>query len=163
MSAARSPTCVLVKTDQGRARLSGRCDLPLIQRRILILVDGQKNAAELECFAHTANLNDVLFNLQRHGLVAPKDCRGCAAVTCKPHPVQTDAGQGSGGPPQEVSEHFAEVRQRALDFVTKRVGQVGQSMAIPTLNAINNCFSLTDLRQILKDFHLRAGKIQSLN
>lgn len=163
MSAARSPTCVLVKTDQGRARLNGRCDLPLIQRRILILVDGQKDAAELERFAHTASLNDVLFNLQRHGLVAPKDCRGCATVTCKPHPVQADAGQGSGGPPQEVSEHFAEVRQRALDFVSKRIGKVGQAMAIPTLDAINNCFSLTDLRQILKDFHLRAGKNQSLN
>jgi hypothetical protein len=61
---------VYAKTTDGTAEIPGRQhDLSNVERRILILIDGQRRLADLPPFARPGDLGPIIDKLQAHGLI----------------------------------------------------------------------------------------------
>ena len=143
----------LGKTDKGRLEIAGRSGaLSAVQRRLLILVDGQKTVNDLGAFVRVGELTGALYHLQDLGLIAPT---GELAV------LQLPAAPGfMSSKPTELERaatsprEFTRVRDEAALFVRERLGDAGT----PICAAIDRCASPEELRSMLRGIEVFVGQ-----
>lgn len=141
------------KTDKGRVEVIERqAGLSGLQRRILIMIDGQKTVNDLSAFVRVGELDDVLAHLLACGLVEsmnhmatlqPPAAPGFAAA----HPVEAPR-------PATSPEEFKKVREKAASFVQQRLGSAGE----PICDAINRCNNPDELRKLLRGIEIFIGQ-----
>jgi hypothetical protein len=141
------------KTDAGRSEIAGRQGgLSGLQRRVLILVDGQRTVNELAAFVRVGELDGVLAHLLACGLVG---------LTGHTAPLQAPAAPGfaAAGPsevprPATSPEEFRKVRHNAAAFVQERLGGAGE----PICEAIERCDNPAELRKLLRGIEIFIGQ-----
>ena len=70
-----NPGMTYIKTDKGRAELAGRSRaLDAVQRRLLVLIDGNKTVNDLAVFVRVGELDEALDHLLREVLIKSTDC-----------------------------------------------------------------------------------------
>ena len=107
-------------------------------RRALILVDGAKQVAELAALFRPGEIDAILTELQRQGLVS---LAGGAIA-----PVIAEA-TGAAPAAAIAPRHFEEVRRRAIREVSDRLGPNGDTLALK----IERCRNPEELRVALRE------------
>lgn len=148
-----NPGMTYIKTEKGRAELAGRSGaLDVVQRRLLILVDGVKTVNDLAVFVRVGELDEALDQLQRQGLIKSADyivplgmpaAPGFSVATATPVPR-----------PATSLEEFQKIRQQASIFVAERLGAAGE----PICEAIDRCDSPAALRKMLRGVEIFVGE-----
>lgn len=141
------------KTGAGRhevARRSGA--LTPVQRRLLILVDGDKTVNDLGAYVRVGELRPALERLLALDLIAPTE----PAVVLEP-----PAAEGYSAPvplqperPATSPDAFARVRDAASRFVHNRLGEPGE----PICAAIDRCRNPHELRTLLRGIEVFVGQ-----
>lgn len=136
---------ILCKTSLGRQEVASRSGaLDGVQRRLLILVDGQRTVNELGAFVRVGELDGALARLLALRLVAPEG----EPVELLP-PVAEGFSASAPGElerPATSQRAYAEVRQAAAEFVQQRLGPAGE----PLCAAITRCDNPQELRKVLR-------------
>ncbi|WP_296449289.1 hypothetical protein [Rhodoferax sp. UBA5149] len=142
-----------LKTDKGRAEIAGRSHaLDAVQRRLLILVDGQKTVNALGAFARVGELDAALGHLLQLGLIESTDH---IAPLQEPVAPGFTAAAASEEPRAATNpEEFNKVRQQASDFVSERLGPAGEPICV----AIDRCDSPAALRKLLRGVEIFIGQ-----
>lgn len=143
----------LSKTDEGRQEVSRRSPrLTTVERRLLILVDGQKTINDLGAFVRVGELEPALQQLSRLGLVAADG---------EPMLLEPAVAPGYSAPvPQESArpatsvQAFEEVRTEVARFVHNRLG----ASADPICEAIHRCRNPQELRALLRGIEVFIGQ-----
>ncbi len=136
---------VLHKTDLGRQEVAVRSgSISAVQRRLLILVDGQRTVNALGAFVRVGELDDALAQLHARGLVAAEG----EAVVLLPPAAEGFAASVPGEleRPATSPRAYVDARQAASDFVRERLGSAGD----PLCAAIERCGNPQDLRKVLR-------------
>lgn len=147
------PGTRLIKTDRGRHEVAQRSDaLTPVQRRLLILVDGNKTVNDLDAFVRVGERDDALRQLLALGMVAPHEAvepLGPAAGEGFVHPAPL-------APPRAATDPgiFADVRAEAERFVHNRLGSAGE----PICEAIARCRNPQELRALLRGVEVFVGQ-----
>lgn len=151
---------LFIKTDAGRAEMAGRSrNLSALQRRVLILVDGNKTVNALQAFVRVDELPGALEHLLHEGLIdsigtsARTDTRLQAPVA--PGFVAAEAAEAPR--PATSLQEFIKVRQQASDFVQDKLGSAGE----PICAAIDRCQSPAELRKMLRGVEIFVGQRMS--
>jgi hypothetical protein len=147
------PGTRLIKTDKGRQEVAQRTDaLTPVQRRLLILVDGQKTVNDLDAFVRVGERDHALRQLLALGMVASDG---------PVEPLAPAAGEGYANPvplapPRAATDPgvFAEVRAEAERFVHNRLGSSGE----PICEAIARCRNPQELRAMLRGVEVFVGQ-----
>jgi hypothetical protein len=147
------PGTRLIKTDKGRHEVAQRSDaLTPVQRRLLILVDGQKTVNDLDAFVRVGERDGALRRLLALGMVASQGTV---------EPLAPAAGEGFANPvpltpPRAATDPdiFAEVRAEAARFVHNRLGSAGE----PICEAIARCRNPQELRAMLRGVEVFVGQ-----
>lgn len=144
---------IYTKTAKGRAEVADREQgLSPVQRRLLILVDGNKTTLELQAFVRVDELDAALAHLQQTGLIEPTD--KLDGLTLSAAPGFTAAG------PQELPRaatnpaEFLKVREETSRFVRDHLGAAGE----PICAAIDRCNSPAELRKLLRGVEIFIGQ-----
>jgi hypothetical protein len=148
-----NPGMKYIKTDKGRAEISGRSHvLSALQRRVLIVVDGKKTLNDLAAFVRVDELDAALDHLLHEGLIES---------TNHIAPLQAPATSGFAAAeafavprPATSPEEFKKVRQEASRFVSDRLGASGE----PICGAIERCDSPAELRKLLRGVEIFIGQ-----
>ncbi|HUL64509.1 MAG TPA: hypothetical protein VLW55_07815 [Burkholderiaceae bacterium] len=147
---------VYAKTAKGAAEVASRSGaVSLAARRVLIMIDGKRNIAELAPLARTGEISAIVEQLEVQGLVQP---------------VQVGAaGTTSIFAPPEAGEEFGEdrlvgnidsVKRRAIRELADRLGPDAEVMA----SRIDHCRSTEELRQRLHEAErLVAGMLGEMH
>jgi hypothetical protein len=141
------------KTAKGRAEVAHReLGLSPVQRRLLILVDGHKTAAELQAFVRVDELDAALAHLQQAGLIEPTGALDGLTVTAA-------AGFTPAGPeeiPRAATNpaEFFKVREETSRFVMAHLGVAGE----PIGTAIDRCNNPAELRKLLRGVEIFIGQ-----
>jgi len=144
---------VFSKTDAGRAEMAGRSrNLSALQRRVLILVDGQKTVNALGAFVRVGELDAVLDHLLQEGLIESTTISTCLQEPAAPG--FSAAGMDEAPRPATSPQEFIKVRQLASDFVQDRLGSAGE----PICAAIDRCESPFELRKMLRGVEIFVGQ-----
>lgn len=151
---------LFIKTDAGRAEMAGRSrNLSALQRRVLILVDGNKTVNALQAFVRVGELPGALEHLLHEGLI---DSIGTSASTdtrlqtpVAPGFVAAEAAEAPR--PATSLQEFIKVRQQASDFVQDKLGSAGE----PICAAIDRCQSPAELRKMLRGVEIFVGQRMS--
>src|SRR3990167_390391 len=119
-----NPGTTFVKTEKGKVEMAERSGgLTIVQRRLLILIDGKRTQNDLLAFVRGGELDESLEQLQRQGLIewtgqiadlqdAPASGYAAAEPTQAPRPATS------------VPE-FEQVRDEVSRFVAERLGAAG--------------------------------------
>lgn len=143
---------IYIKTDLGRAAVAERTGgLTAVQRRLLIVIDGQKSVNDLGAVVRTEELEHTLRFLCDQGLIAPTGdialLHACSAPGFAAASVNT-APRAATNPPS-----FVALRQEASDFVATLLGQSGE----PICEAIDRCQNPVELRKLLRGVEIFMG------
>ncbi len=142
-----------VKTDKGRLEMVDRTDvLSAVQRRLLILADGQRSVNELGAFVRAGELDAALAYLFEFGYLV---AHGEPLVL--PPPVAPGfASQEGPRPPRPATSprEYEQVRTQASDFIRKRLGDA----ATPICAAVERCANPHELRQVLRGVEVFVGQ-----
>lgn len=155
---AGSPTqvdlgAIPAKTDKGRAEVATRgAGLTVVQRRLLILVDGKKTVNDLGAFMRVGELAPAMDHLLASGFITSP-----MLVVVLPEPV--GPGFASSGPAELARaatdpQEFEAIRRQTSDFVRTRLGAAGA----PICAAIDRCDSPQELRKLLRGIELFVGE-----
>lgn len=143
----------LAKTDRGRQEVAQRSGaLSAVQRRLLILVDGQKTVDDLGAFVRVGELDDALRHLLSADLVASQG----ADVVLAPAAAEGFSHPTPLKPPRAAtdSQAFAQVRDEAARFVRIRLADAGE----PICEAIGRCRNPQELRALLRGVEVFVGQ-----
>lgn len=147
------PGACLTKTEQGRREVARRTGaLSAVQRRLLILVDGQKTVNSLGTYVRAGELDDALRHLLALGLVET----GGVDVLLELAPAEGFSNPVPLEPPRAATdpEAFAQVRTQAERFVHNRLGPAGD----PICEAIARCRNPQELRAMLRGVEVFVGQ-----
>lgn len=123
-----------------------------VQRRLLILVDGHKTAADLQAFVRVDELDDALGYLQQAGLIEPT---GELDVLPTPAAAGFTAAHPQENPRAATSPaEFMKVRDDISRFVLEHLGESGE----PICAAIDRCANPTELRKLLRGVEIFIGQ-----
>ncbi len=147
------PGTQLHKTESGRLEVLRRSDrLTAVERRLLILVDGQKTVNLLDAFVRVGELTPAIDRLLELGLVA---------VQGQPIKLGPAVARGFSAPvPQEPQRAatsvaaFEEVRAEVARFVRSRLGEP----ADPIGEAIARTRNPQELRALLRGIEVFIGQ-----
>lgn len=148
-----NPGTIPVKTDKGRAEMQHRSDvLSAVQRRLLILADGQRTVDDLGAFVRVGELETALAYLIEHAYLA-------AEGEPVPLPAPAAPGFSAQSPSQPVRpatspKEFEQVRTDASQFIRQRLGDA----AAPICAAVERCHSPHELRQVLRGVEVFVGQ-----
>ncbi len=148
-----SPGVIYIKTDKGRAAIASRSgQLSALQRRLLIVVDGNKTVNDLGALVRVGELEGALSFLLDHSLIA---LTGDVAILNAPS-APGFAAAPVNDPPRAAThpEVFVGVRQEASAFVRERLGKGGE----PIGEAIDRCNSPAELRKLLRGIEIFIGE-----
>lgn len=148
-----NPGTIPAKTDKGRQEMRERTDvLSALQRRVLILVDGQRTVNDLGAFVRVGELDGALAFLLQFGY-----------ITAQGEPVELNAPVAPGfasavpsQPPRPATSppEFEQVRGAAADFIRQRLGDA----AAPICGAVERCSSPQELRRVLRGVEMFVGQ-----
>jgi len=144
---------IYAKTDKGRAEVADRHQgLSPVQRRLLIVVDGQKTVADLQAFVRVDELEGALEHLHQAGLIEPT---GDVAPLSPPAAAGFTAAHPHQSPRAATSPaEFLKVRDETSGFVRKNLGESGE----PICAAIDRCENPADLRKLLRGVEIFIGQ-----
>ncbi|NDP39697.1 MAG: hypothetical protein GZ093_13250 [Rhodoferax sp.] len=141
------------KTEAGRAEMAGRSyKLSALQRRVLILVDGQKTVNALGAFVRVGELDAVLDHLLHEGLIESTVISTSLQAPAAPGFSAAELTQAPR--PATSPQEFVKVRQHASDFVREQLGAAGE----PICAAIDRCDSPFELRKMLRGVEIFVGQ-----
>jgi hypothetical protein len=142
-----------IKTAKGRAELAGRSRaLDAVQRRLLILVDGNKTVNDLAVFVRAGELDEALEHLLAEGLIESTDY--IAPLQAPVAPGFAATAEAEERRAASSRREFNSVRQQASDFVLERLGPAGG----PICEAINRCHNPDELRKMLRGVEIFVGQ-----
>lgn len=148
-----NPGSIYIKSDQGRAEVAQRSGaLSPLQRRVLIVVDGQKTVNDLGSVVRAGELASVLAYLLQAGLIVATGGLSPLQQAVAPGFAAAQA-QEPPRPATSVAE-FKAVRQQASSFVQERLGEAGE----PICAAIERCDSPDELRKLLRGVEIFIGQ-----
>lgn len=141
------------KSDKGRQEVLRRSGvLSAVERRLLILVDGQKTVNALDAFVRAGERDAALEHLLALGLIQAQGL---------PAPLEPAAAEGFSNPvpleaprPATDAQAFADVRAEAARFVHNRLGVAGE----PICAAIARCRHPQELRAMLRGVEVFVGQ-----
>ena len=156
------------KTDAGRDEIQSRAlKLPNVLRSILLMVDGQRNVAQLRgVMAGLKSPDDALQQLESLGLIAvPQSLAAAAAATireaARPAPPPPPAPEQNlpAYPAPAASASSSAAGYSALyslmsDTVREHLGLRGYFLQLK----VERCTDVGDLMALLPDFSLALGK-----
>ena len=148
-----SPGTIPVKTDKGRLEMADRTNLlTAVQRRLLILADGQRTVNDLGIFVRAGELDAALAYLFEFGYVVAHG---------EPVALSPPAAPGFASPevsrplrPATSPSQFEQVRAQATDFIRQRLGDA----ATPICAAVERCANPQELRQVLRGVEVFVGQ-----
>ncbi len=141
------------KTEKGRVELAGRSGaLDVVQRRLLILIDGTKTDKELAVFVRAGELDEALDYLLQDGLI--ESSAEVSPMLAQAAPATAATAANEAHRPATSPEEFNQVRQQALDFVRERLGSAGE----PICDAMGRCQNLAELRKVLRGVEIFVGQ-----
>jgi hypothetical protein len=151
--AMMNPGRTYIKSDQGRAEVAQRSGaLSPLQRRVLIVIDGQKTVNDLDAVVRAGELAPVLAHLLQAGLIV---ATGEVAPLLQAVAPGFLAAQAQEPPRPATSQaEFKAVRQQAVSFVQERLGEAGE----PICSAIERCDSPAELRKLLRGVEIFIGQ-----
>ena len=132
--------------------MAGRSDaFNVVQRRLLIVIDGKKTANDLGTFVRVDELDAALQYLLGEGLIESTHCTTPfqAVAPGFPAAIETQAPRAATSP-----EIFRKVRLETAVFVSEHLGSAGQ----PICDAIDRCNSPAELRQLLRGVEIFIGQ-----
>ena len=145
---------VLHKTERGRAEVAHRSEaLTAVQRRLLILVDGQRTLHALSAFVRVGELEDAVTALLGAGLVESETL----AVQPVPAPVAPGFSPSEQAAPARAATDlgaFLQVQADAADAVQTLLGDEAQ----PLRQAILRCQNPAELRKTLRGIEIFVGE-----
>ena len=148
-----NPGTIPVKTDKGRQEMAIRtAALDVVQRRLLILVDGTRTVNDLGAYVRVGELNGALAHLLQHGFVAP-----WGEPAALPPPMAPGFSARDTVKPVRAAtslEHYERVRAEASAFIRQRLGDA----ATPICTAVERCASPRELRQVLRGVEVFVGQ-----
>ncbi len=153
MATTMEPGTCLAKTDKGRQEIARRTGaLSAVQRRLLILVDGQKSVNDLGSYVRVGELDGALQHLVALELVAPHG----VDVLLEPAVAEGFSNPMPLEPPRAATDPqaFAQVRAEAGRFVHNRLGSAGE----PICEAIARCRNPQELRAMLRGVEVFVGQ-----
>lgn len=142
-----------IKTDKGRAEIAGRSHaLNVVQRRLLIVVDGKRALNDLEAFVRAGELEAALEHLLGEGLIESTD----EIVPLQPLAAPGFAAASAVDPPRPATspEEFRKVRQETSRFISEQLGSGGE----PICDAIDRCENPAELRKLLRGVEIFIGQ-----
>ena len=150
------------KTDAGRDEIQSRTlKLPNGLRSILLMVDGQRNVAQLRGVATGLKApDDALQQLQAMGLIAvPQSLAAAAAATIREAARPQPANEPAPATPAPASEPSAANGYSALytlmsDTVREHLGLRGYFLQLK----VERCTDVGELIALLPDFSTALGK-----
>ncbi len=126
---------VFAKTPEGSAELTGRSHgLSTVERRILILIDGQRRLADLPPFARPGEIGPIIDKLQSHGLIR------LAGIADDPIPSPDDQAD-------RVRAQLAQVRGQLAGSFERELGADGRILEARLRDSI----SLEVARRVVRD------------
>ncbi|MCA3218789.1 MAG: hypothetical protein ING59_09575 [Burkholderiales bacterium] len=145
---------VFSKTAKGVAEVAARsAALTLAARRILIMVDGKRTAADLAVLLSPGEIDEVLAALETQGFIV----RNGGAAASRPSSHPTPAPSTLSGPPdvnivgREPEERnlltLEEAKRRAVRELLDRLGPDGETMSM----RIERCKSAAELSERLRE------------
>ena len=147
------PGTRLAKTETGREEMSRRSPrLSTVERRLLILVDGDKTVNDLGTFVRVGELEPALDRLLGLGLVAPH-----GDPVSLPPPVAPGFSAPMPLEPERPATHvqpFEQTRAQVARFVHNRLG----APAEPICEAIQRCRNPQELRALLRGIEVFIGQ-----
>lgn len=153
MGTMLQPGTCLTKTDKGRHEIARRTGvLTAVQRRLLIVVDGQRSVNDLGAFVRVGELEDALCHLLALELVAHDG----VDVLLEPAAAEGFSSPVPLEPPRAAThlDAFAQVRTEAERFVHNRLGSAGD----PICEAIARCRNPLELRAMLRGVEVFVGQ-----
>ena len=151
---------IYFKTDKGKTEMATRGrTLSVLQRRMLIVIDGKKSLADLQTFVRAGELEDVLEHLEQQELIAVAGS-GFVPISSGFTPLSNVAPlmetlQASLKPqPHLPSEEFKALREQVSEFVSDRLGSAAESAC----DAIERCESPAQLKHLLPRLTVYIGK-----
>jgi len=141
------------KTDKGRQEMARRSgELSAVERRLLILVDGNKSVNDLGSYVRVGELDAALEHLLALDMIAFQE---------PPADLEPVAGEGFSAPtplepprPATSVDAFHGVRDEVARFVHNRLGDSGE----PICAAINRCRNPQELRALLRGIEVFVGQ-----
>ncbi len=126
---------ILVKTAEGRSEMSTRAlGLPVMERRLLILIDGTRSLAQLQGMFNFP-INDLATKLQGLGLVDALSAQaGQASVAAKPAAKPADKPAEKRAVNAVAAQWVAPLAGRVVDPILAKVA-VPQAPAEPEVSA----------------------------
>ena len=129
-------TIIYRKTVKGTAEVADRKHgLGKDLRRVLILVDGRRDIAELSALTRAGEMESVLSQLEAEGYIEPNDWH------------EVDPQRVAYVPAANDPQVFSAIKQKALDEITERIGPVGN----PLITEIESCADALELRAKLRN------------
>ena len=153
MNTRMDPGTCLAKTDKGRQEIARRTGaLSSVQRRLLILVDGQKTVNDLGAYVRVGELDDALQYLMFLELVTPQGLD----VLLEPAVADGFSNSLPQEPPRAATDvqAFVQIRAEAERFVHNRLGSAGD----PICEAIARCHNPQELRAMLRGVEVFVGQ-----
>jgi hypothetical protein len=151
-----NPGMKYIKTDKGRAEIAGRSGaLSALQRRVLIVIDGNKTVNDLGAVVRVGELDAALDHLLQEGLIASTE-----HITPLPLPVASGFAAAEAAEPARPATHpeeFEKVRVQASRFVSDSLGASGE----PICAAIDRCDNPAELRKLLRGVEIFIGQRMS--
>lgn len=141
------------KTVKGRAEIAERSHaLTVVQRRLLIVIDGNRTVNDLGAFVRVDELDEALEWLRQEGLIESTSF----IVDLPPPAAPGFVAASASEPPRPATspQEFEKVRQQASSFVQERLGASGE----PIWAAIERCDSPADLRRLLRGVEIFIGQ-----
>jgi hypothetical protein len=148
-----NPGTTFIKTEKGKVEMAERSgSLSVVERRLLILIDGKRSQNDLLAFVRGGELDEALEQLQRLGLI---EWSGQIADLQDP-PAQGYAAAEPAQAPRPATSvpEFEKVRDEAARFVAEKLGASGA----PICDAIERCTSPTELRNLLRGVEIFVGQ-----
>lgn len=144
-----NPGTTFVKTEKGKVEMAERSgSLTVVQRRLLILIDGKRSQNDLLAFVRGGELDEALEQLQRLDLI---EWTGQIADLQDPPAQGYAAAEAEQSPrPATSVPEFEKVRDEASRFVAERLGAAGE----PICGAIERCHSPTELRNLFRGIEI---------
>lgn len=148
-----NPGLAPAKTEQGRAEVAARGRvLTPVQRRLLILVDGQRTVNDLGAFVRVGELEPTLQSLLELRFIVAPGPVAPLPVPAGPGfvaPSASGAGRAATSP-----QEFGSVRARASAYVRQQLGGAGEPMCL----AIDRCSNPQELRKLLRGIEVFVGE-----